>query len=114
MRKLIKAWNKLPAGAAVTTDPLEQVVLVDPGRMDHLEKEGHLAPGGMSPPQRRGLLRQGLEGREIPEEVRTGGRPAPRTLTVPVRTSIEETANDEIELTEAQANSPGERELEKP
>ncbi len=56
-RKLIKPWNKLPAGAAVTTVPAEQVVLVDGERLALLEKEGHLAPTA----------------REIPGEVRTAG-----------------------------------------
>lgn len=60
MRKLVKAWNKLPVGAAVTTDPLQQVVLVDKERLAHLEREGHFG----APPAR-----------EIPAEVKTGSAP---------------------------------------
>lgn len=55
MRKLVKAWNNLPAGTAVTTEPMEQVVLVDKDRLAHLEREGHL----------------GESARQIPAEVRT-------------------------------------------
>lgn len=66
MRKLVKAWNKIPAGAAVTTDPLEQVVLVDKDRLAHLEQEGHFGEASKRP---------------IPAEVRTSSsRVIGRTL----------------------------------
>lgn len=58
MRKLLKSWNKIPAGAAVTLDPQEQVALVDVDRLAHLEREGHLEP---APPSRA-----------IPAEIMTG------------------------------------------
>ena len=64
VRKLIKDWNKLPAGAGVTTDPAEQVLLVDLDRLKHLDREGFLADVGVQSPQPAGL-------REIPAEVKT-------------------------------------------
>lgn len=71
VRKLIKPWNALPAGAGVTLDPAEQVALVDPERLVHLEKEGHIARIEFLPGQRTKSGDPLL--REIPSGVRTDG-----------------------------------------